>query len=97
MEARKLNGTADNPTKSREDLFIKTRRPLGTPGALDDVDASRRGSVWKINPANLVQLEPGQVVENEPKPPSAEDELERMKRENEELKQKLQSLQTQQV
>ena len=69
MEAR-CNNEGTKPIKNREDLFLHTKRPSGTPGAADDIDKGNlKGSIWRAKTSEAFQYEATQFV----KPPQQND------------------------
>ncbi len=84
-----------NPQRNvnRDDIFLKVE-PRGDPVGPDPNAGLGHGSIWKAQPIKLNP--PTKVIEEAPKQPQKnplEEELERLRRENQELREKLAELQ----
>ena len=92
------NAAARQPKKStyaanREDIFLKTE-PRGDPVGELTVGLGT-GSIWKARPIKLKQQKPARIIspqEAQQKKMTLEKEIEALRKENQELRQKLQQL-----
>ncbi len=78
---------------NREDIFLKVE-PRGDPVG-DITIGLGAGSIWKAKPIKLKEQKPAKILSDEEwkqKRMSLEQEVEMLKKENQELKQKLQQL-----
>jgi len=80
-------------TSNREDIFLKTE-PRGDPvGEL--TTGLGTGSIWKARPIKLKEQKPARILspqEIQQKKMTLEQEIEMLRKENQELKQKIQQL-----
>jgi len=89
--ARKVNKS--NYASNREDIFLKVE-PRGDPVGEITVGLGT-GSIWKAKPIKLKEQKPARILsdtEYKQKRMSLEQEVEMLRRENQELRQKLQQL-----
>ena len=92
------NAAARQPNKStyaanREDIFLKTE-PRGDPVG-DLTVGLGTGSIWKARPIKIKQQKPARIIspqEAQQRRMSLEQEVEMLRKENQELKQQLQQL-----
>jgi len=79
--------------ENREDIFLKVE-PRGDPVGADPNAGLGHGSIWKAQPIKLNK--PSRIIENVPEQPQKsplEEELERLRKENQELREKLAEIQ----